>query len=117
MSTIATIRARDLPLVLAAAKMRRYNGGHTCQMCALSETPTITLDCRSTLSKTDSYRAAVRRHGLSPARCLPMTRGLIADVYERVQRQHGRAEVLRTWGRGIKALKQEPLHILNGGAK
>lgn len=117
MSTVATIRARDLGLVLAAAKLRRWNNGRTCQLCALSEHPTIALDCHYPGSKSSSYREAASRHGISPARVWPMQRGRIARLFERVQRVHGRREVLRTWGVGIRALKAEPAHVLNGGAE
>lgn len=114
--TAATIRAKDLELVLAAAKMRRWNKGRTCQLCALTGCPTITLNCDDRLSRKASYREAVVRYGISPARVTPMQRGLISGVFDRVQRRHGRGEVLRTWGAGVKALRAEQAYVLNGGS-
>ena len=40
---LATIRASDLPLALASIKLRKYTGGRTCQLCALSEAPLISV--------------------------------------------------------------------------
>jgi len=111
-----TIRAADLPLVLAAAKMRHRNGGRTCQLCALTPAPVIQVDCATNSYWTRAGLAAdARRFGLSPARVMPMLRGHIALVYERINRAHGRSEVLRTWGAGIRTLRAEPRHVLNGG--
>lgn len=101
--TAAAIRAADLELVLAAARLRRFNGGRTCQLCALTACPVITLECHDRARARPSYRETARRHGMSPARVTPM------------QRERGRLEVLRTWGSGIRALQAEPAHVLNGG--
>jgi hypothetical protein len=112
----ATIRATDLPLVLAAAKLRRRNAGRTCQLAALSAGPAIQVDCASNSQWTrPGLRDEARRIGLSQSRILPMQRGHIAQVYERINRAHGRREVLRTWGAGIRALRAEPRYVLNGG--
>lgn len=116
MSAQATIRAEDLPLILAAAKLRRRNNSRACQLCALSEHPVITVDCHERVDARRRAQAAALRFGASPARCLPMQRGRIGDLYERVQRTHGRREVLRTWAAGVRALLGEPLHVLNGGS-
>jgi hypothetical protein len=112
----ATIRAADLPLVLAAAKLRRRNAGRTCQLAALSAGPVIQVDCASNSQWTrPGLRDEARRFGLSPSRVRPLERGHIALVYERINREHGRREVLRTWGAGIRSLRAEPRHVLNGG--
>jgi hypothetical protein len=37
----------------------------------------------------------------------PMDRGYMQSLLERVRRQHGRAEVQRTWGAGMRALGME----------
>lgn len=110
-----TIRAGDLPLILAAAKMRLWNKGRTCQLCALSEAPTITVECRYGLSAKQRYRDAARLHGISLARVSPMQRGNIDQLFERVHFTHGRKEMLRTWRAGVRALQAEPRHVLNGG--
>lgn len=112
MSDQPTIRATDLLLLIAAAKMRRYTGGRTCQLCALSGGAMIETDCRS----SRSLRETAQRVGISPARVYPMQRGEIGQVFERVQRQAGRREVLRTWGAGVRALHAEPRYVLNGGS-
>jgi hypothetical protein len=117
MSTTATIRASDLPLVLAAAKLRRYTHGRTCQLCALSSAPLITVDCHENAWLRKHAQDDARRMGISPARVLPMQRGHIARLAERVQRTHGRREVLKTWGAGIRALLAEPMYTLNGDAQ
>lgn len=112
----ATIRASDLPLVLAAAKARRRNHGRTPQLAALSGCPVIEVDCRSSSHWTrPGLIRAAHKHGTSPARVTPMQRGHIALVYERVAALGGRREVLRTWGSGIRALRAEPRYVLNGG--
>jgi hypothetical protein len=117
MPTPATHRAKDLSQVLAAAKLRRLTHGRTCQLCALSPAPVIEVDCAANSRWVRPDLAAqVARYGLSPARCTPMQRGHIALRYERVNREHGRREVLRTWGAGIRALRAEPRHVLNGGS-
>jgi hypothetical protein len=116
MST-ATIRAADLGLLLAAAKLRRHTHGRTCQLCALSAGPVIEVDCAANSRWTRPDLAAqARRYGLSPARVTPLQRGHIALLYERTNRHHGRREVLRTWGAGIRALRAEPRYTLNGGS-
>ena len=112
----ATIRADDLPLVLAAAKMRRRTAGRTCQLCALTPAPVIRVDCAANSQWIRPGLAAeARRVGIGQSRVMPMQRGHIALVYERTNRQHGRREVQRTWGAGIRTLRAEPRHVLNGG--
>lgn len=112
----ATIRARDLSLVLAAAKLRRLTNGRVCQLCALSEAPIITTHCGDPEWFRQRVREDLPRYGLSPARCLPMQRGHIGSLVERIQRHYGRREVLRTWGLGMRALLAEPRYVLNGGS-
>lgn len=114
MST-ATIRAADLPLVLFAAKLRRYNQGRTCQLCALSAEPLIAVSCADERTRRERMQAHALRMGTSPARVSPLQRGDISLVVERTQRQHGSREVQRTWGAGVRALRAEPRHVLNGG--
>lgn len=117
MPTPATIRAQDLILVLAAAKLRRITHGRSCQLCALTPAPVIEVDCgRNSRWTRPGLADEARRYGLSPARCTPMQRGHIALRYERTAREHGRREVLRTWGAGIRSLRAEPRYVLNGSA-
>lgn len=113
MDHISTIRAGDLPLILAAVKLRRYTGGRTCQLCAMSEAPTIEVNCRDRRDMRQRMTDHALRLGISPARVMPMQRGEIGQLFERVQRNHGRLEVLKTWGVGIRALKAEPRYVLN----
>lgn len=111
-AAVATIRAKDLQLVLVSIRLRNYSQGRTCRLSALSETPTIQLTCRD----RDRSREQAARYGTSPARCMPIQRGDIGRLYERVQVQHGRREVIKTWGIGIRALMAEPLYVLDGGS-
>lgn len=106
----ATIRAKDLSLVLGSIKIRKYSNGETCLLCALSETPTIQLTC------SDRYRdrAQAARFGVSPVRVSPLQRGDICRVFDRVA-SRGRREVLKTFGVGIRALRAEPQYVLMGG--
>jgi hypothetical protein len=113
---LATIRAGDLPLVLASIKLRKYTGGRTCQLCALSEAPLISVDCHDSQRTRERAKAEALRYGRSRARVMPMQRGHIARLIERVQRTHGRRETLHTWAAGIRALLREPRCVLNGGS-
>lgn len=108
------IAAADLRLVLAAAKLRRYTRGRTCQLCVLSAAPVLTTHCRD--RTRDLVRRDAPRYGISPAHVQPLSRGGIATLYERTNTERGRQEVLRTWGAGIRALRLEPRHVLAGGA-
>lgn len=112
----ATVSAEALQLVLVAHRMRRYNRGRTCQLCALSARPLIQVDCASNSEHTrPGLIAEAQRLGASRVEASPMLRGHIARLYERTRLWHGRAEVLRTWRAGIRALQGEPRHVLNGG--
>jgi hypothetical protein len=114
MSITATIRADQLGLLLASAKLRQFNHGRTAQFCILSRGPVITTHCHDRLRH--AARRDGRRFGLSDATLMPMQRGGIAELYERVNlKADGRKEVRHTWGCGIRALRAEPRHVLNGG--
>ena len=113
---LATIRASDLPLALASIKLRKYTGGRTCQLCALSEAPLISADCHDSRRTRERAKAEALRFGCSKARVMPMQRGHIGRLIERVQRTYGRRETLRTWGAGMRALLREPRYVLNGGS-
>lgn len=110
--SVATIRAQDLSLVLGSVKLRNYTNGRTCRLCALSESPVIQLTCRDRRSS----REDAAKWGTTQCRVSPIQRGDIGRLYERVNREHGRREVVKTWGVGIRALQAEPLYILDGGS-
>lgn len=114
---VATIRIADLSLALMACKMRRANCGRTAQMCAMSEHPVVPVECSQHSGARRRNLIAARCQGLSNLRTQLMRRGWIAEVFRRTQLQHGRAEVLRTWGVGVRSLLAEPQHILNGGTR
>ena len=57
------------------------------------------------------------RMGLSPARVGAITRGHIGHLFDRINRCHGRREVLATWRTGIRSLRAEPPHTLRGGVQ
>jgi len=113
---VATIRACDLPLVLASLKLRKYTSGRTCQLCALSEALLISADCHDSRRTRERAKAEALRFGCSKARVMPMQHGHIGRLIERVQRTHGRRETLRTWDAGMRALLREPRYVLNGGS-
>lgn len=116
MSKVATIRFADMQLAFVGAKARRAFG--TCQLCALSEAPMIEIGCSDhRRGYAAGYVERAKAFGLSPARVMPMQRGDIGRLYERVKREHGRREVVKTWGVGIRTLQAEPLYVLNGGKR
>lgn len=113
----ATIHLKDLEVCCFTAQMRRANNGRTCQLAALSEHPTITLDCSRGKQPSQHMRDAAHLHGWSRARCMPLDRGHIARLMETTQWRHGGREVRKTWGKGIRALLSEgSKHVLQGGA-
>lgn len=114
MASTATIRLKDLELVLFAAQMRRRNHGQTAQLCALSESPMIQPDCHLHNVLPRHIKEA-QQYGQSQVRSATLTRGHIAHLIQRTRIQHGLPEVRKTWGTGIRALLKENHHILNGG--
>lgn len=109
-----SIKAKDLQLVLIAAKMRRHNKGRTCQMAVLTSAPVIEIDCsrRNRMRNLDDALS----YGYFDSQITPLHRGHISQLYMRTRLNHGLAEVKKTWGVGLKALQAEPRHVLNGGA-
>ncbi|MES2910578.1 MAG: hypothetical protein V4718_04270 [Pseudomonadota bacterium] len=75
----------------------------------------ITYTCSDQVRNGPDGAARALKYGMSPARVWPMQRGDIASVFERVKHEHGRKEVSKTWGAGIRALQAEPAYVLNGG--
>jgi hypothetical protein len=112
----ATIRADALQLVLFAHKLRRHTHGGTCQLCALSAAPMIEVDCCSASQWVrPGLIAQAKRFGASHISASLLRRGHISRLYERVRLERGLAEVKRTWRTGLRALRAEPRHVLNGG--
>lgn len=114
----ATIRLRDMELVMATSKARRVLDSKLGWFCALSEHPTIQLDCstRNRMYADPESRERAQRFGMSRARFMPMDRGHIAGLIERTRWMHGLAEVRKTWRTGIRALLAESRYSLKGGA-
>lgn len=110
-----TIPATAVELCAAAARLRRYNSGRSCALAALTPAPVLPLECHSGLSKSDAWRDDVRAHGVRTCNTGPLQRGRISYLYEQVRLRHGLPEVRATWGAGIRALRAEPRHVLNGG--
>lgn len=107
-----TIRADDLALVLGSLKLHRYTRGRTCLLAAMSEAPMIRVDCRDRASVRAALQPMAQRTMGRAPRIGPLCRGDIGLLYERTLRTRGRAEVQRTWGAGIRALRDEPRHTL-----
>lgn len=109
-----TIALNDLKLVLASAKLRRYTKGRTCLLAVTTATPILDVDCSS--RNRMRGREDAKRIGLARCNTGPMQRGHVTELIERTRLFHGLPEVRKTWGAGLRALKTEPRHILNGGA-
>lgn len=113
----ATIRASDLDLVLVAHRLRHRTHGRTPALCVMSPGPYLHVDCASSSEHTrPGLIATAKRVGPAPLNSQPLMRGHIGRLIERTRRQHGLAEVRRTWRTGLRALLAEPRHVLHGGA-
>jgi hypothetical protein len=113
-SGIQTVKLTDLRLVLYTAKLRRHTKGRTCLMAVTTPAPILEVDCSS--RNRMRGREDAQRLGLTRCNTGPMHRGHLAELIERTRTLHGLPEVRKTWGAGLRALKAEPRHILNGGA-
>lgn len=117
-----TIRAGDLGLVLASVKLNRYTKGGVCRLAAVTAAPMLTVDCahgRNPQSASPGFYAEALRFaaaGKTGPRVVPWSRGLVATLIERVARERGRRELLKTFGAGITALRREPRHVLRVAA-
>jgi hypothetical protein len=109
-----TVKLTDLRLVLYTAKLRKHTSGRTCLMAATTPAPILEVDCSS--RNRMRGREDAQRIGLARCNTGPMRRGHVAELIERTRTLHGLPEVRKTWGAGLRALKAEPRHILNGGA-
>ena len=104
----ATIRLQDVRLALVCAKSNRdgiLDG--MARFAAVSEAP-LQADCYSPPGLRAVYRERAARGLMSPVRFTPMFRGDIHRVYDRARREHGLAEVRKTWHTGLRALRAEP---------
>jgi hypothetical protein len=117
-----TIRAGDLALVLGSIKLNQFTKGKTCRLAAMTAAPMLEVDCahgRNPLIHSPGFYAEAVRFaaaGKTGPRVVPWNRGLVATVIERVAREGGRREVLKTFGAGIQALRREPRHVLRVAA-
>lgn len=112
--TTYTIKVDDMRLLVCAAKLRRYTHGRTCQMAAITRGPVIHTDCSS--ARRRSMRESAMNMGRADSFVGPMHRGHLAELVLRTRLNHGLSEVRKTWHTGLRALLDEPRHILNGGA-
>lgn len=110
----ASIPLDQLQLALVTAKARKRNSGRTGQFCVLTAAPVVQVDCHTRWARA-TVMAEARYRAPREALMQPMMRGHINTLYQRVRREHGLAEVRRTWRTGIKALLAEPAYVLNGG--
>ena len=108
-----TIRLDSIQLVLSAAKLRRYTNGRTCALAALTAGPVLHADCSTT--NRLRLRDDALRVGNYKAIVTPLERGHLTELVLRTRLHHGLAEVRKTWGTGLRALLDEPRHVLNGG--
>jgi hypothetical protein len=115
----AAIRAEDLRLVLAAIKASRYLDRPLARFAAVTPGSLLTVGCHEAQRWPETTAMGRRLWAAgtrSPVRFTPMQRGDMARLYERVAREHGRSEVLKTWGQGIRSLQAEPRHCLHRAA-
>lgn len=116
--TEQTIRAGDLALVLASVKLARHTQGKTCTLAAMTPAPILEVDCahgRNPRVYSPGFYAdavAFARAGKHRPGVTPMTRGTLGMLIERVARDGGRRELLKTFGVGITELRREPRHTL-----
>lgn len=106
--------AADLALLAGAAKLRRYTRGRTCQLCVLSGSIPMQVDCHNRSPSPSALEYARRLRAGAPL-VAPMQRGHIGHLFELIKLRGGVHEVRRTWGTGIRALRAEPRYVLNGG--
>ena len=113
-SGTAAVSLSDLKFALFTARMRRTSNSRVAQLAAVTAGTMIEVDC-STAGRLRLRDDAIR-FGKSHVTATPLDRGHIALLIERTRWQHGLAEVRKTWGVGIKALRAEPRYVLKGGA-
>jgi hypothetical protein len=111
--TDVTIALRDLELVLRTARMRKSTNWRTCLMAVTTAAPILEFDC-SSRNRLRGIEGA-QRIGLCGCSAGPMRRGHVVELIERTRLLHGLPEVRKTWGAGLRALKEEPRYVLNGG--
>ncbi len=113
-----TIRAADLALVLASFKLSRHTQGKAPTLAAMTAAPVIEVDCahgrNPKIHSSGWYRDAVAHAaaGKTGSRVRPLNRGTLGMLIERVAREGGRRELLKTFGVGITELRREPRHTL-----
>jgi hypothetical protein len=106
-----TIPFESVAVAAMTARMRRRNGCSTGLFCALTPRPKLDVDCgRNSVDWVYLACQTGTWHYTGP-----LQRGRIAQVWERTARERGAAEVRRTWGVGIRALRAECRHVLHGG--
>lgn len=101
-SLTVTISMENVALAIVARKVRPQT-----RWAAMGTHITSTARC-STRRAPPSHEHI--RH--VPSLMTPMQRGDISRVYQTTNLLHGRAEVLKTWRIGIRALMSEPKYIV-----
>lgn len=99
MAATKTIPLGAVRLACVTAKAR-HHGIAVDRFAAFSDCPLVGIDCDDALRGLKPYRVPA-------CHFLPMSRGNMAQVLERVRRAHGLAEVRRTWGAGLRFLQAE----------
>lgn len=94
-----TIPLEAVRLAFVTAKARSLSVV-TDRFAAFTDCPLVGLDCEDTLRGMKPYR-------VGHCHFLPMTRGNVGQLLERVRRERGLPEVRRTWGAGLRALQRE----------
>lgn len=102
------ILAKHLALALVTARMG-LSSPHLARFAATTGHPNYFGSCRPRMPWQAPGPHAHLDHD-TPAFLLMHT-GDIAEVIERTRRNHGRDEVRRTWGLGIRQLRALNLHL------
>ncbi|MGE3348175.1 MAG: hypothetical protein AB7I35_12155 [Ramlibacter sp.] len=101
---IKTIPLKDVSNALMCARVKQFakrspDDKPLARLAAFTQYPGLCTGCRERLRWQ-------RRPPLAATFGL-MSRGDLARLLERVRRERGRAEVVRTWGAGVRAMRQE----------
>lgn len=102
-----------------AGRMRRVAPG-LAPLAAMTGVPghvRCTDRVRHRISPANSPYARLQlTHGRAPL-ITPLMRGDLASLVERTRLHYGLAEVRRTWGSGLRALRAEPRHTVPMGVR
>lgn len=101
------ILAEHLQLALVARRAARHSPQGLAQFAAYTGCAPLFNDCTPQPKRIGAYE---KRCASTPL-VSPMWTGHIEKLALRTQREHGRREVLRIWGLGVRGLKAHPIAL------